>query len=50
LIFIDPLFQPALVAPPSESRYIRAMHFSRYISLLHSTFSLLAALKLRGAR
>jgi len=38
------------VAPPSESRYIPAMHFSRHISLLHSTFSLLAALKLRGAR
>jgi hypothetical protein len=26
---------------------LRAMHFSRHISLLHSTFSLLAALKLR---
>jgi len=26
------------------------MHFSRQISLLHSTFSLLAALLLRGAR
>jgi len=26
------------------------MHFSRHLSLLHSTFSLLAALKLRVAR
>jgi len=26
------------------------MHFSRHISQLHSTFSLLAALKLRPAR
>ena len=31
----------------AKSRYIRAMHFSRQISQLHSTFSLLAALKLR---
>jgi len=26
------------------------MHFSTYIAILHSTFSLLAALLLRGAR
>ena len=36
----------ALVAHPNKSRYILDMHFSRYISQLHSTFSLLAALKL----
>jgi hypothetical protein len=49
-IIIRAALPTALVAPPSESRYIRAMHFSRHLSLLHSTFSLLAALKLRGAR
>jgi hypothetical protein len=38
------------VAPKTETRYIPAMHFSRHISQLHSTFSLLAALKLRFAR
>jgi hypothetical protein len=39
-----------LVAPCGKSRYIRPMHFSRHILQLHSTFSLLAALKLRLAR
>jgi hypothetical protein len=29
---------------------IQPMHFSTHIALLHSTFSLLAALLLRGAR
>jgi hypothetical protein len=38
------------VAPKTETRYIPPMHFSRHISQLHSTFSLLAALKLRPAR
>lgn len=38
------------VAPAWETRYIPDMHFSRHISQLHSTFSLLAALKLRFAR
>jgi hypothetical protein len=38
------------VAPKTETRYIPPMHFSRHISQLHSTFSLLAALKLRLAR
>ncbi|MBI5658527.1 MAG: hypothetical protein HZC43_03035 [Nitrosomonadales bacterium] len=38
------------VARTNESRYIAAMHFSRYISQSHSTFSLLAALLLRHAR
>jgi hypothetical protein len=39
-----------LLARRIESRYISAMHFSRHISQSHSTFSLLAALKLRVAR
>lgn len=38
------------IARRNESRYIPPMHFSRHLSLLHSTFSLLAALKLRVAR
>jgi len=38
------------IAQASESHYISFMHFSTHIATLHSTFSLLAALLLRGAR
>lgn len=38
------------IARDDKTRYIPAMHFSTHIALLHSTFSLLAALLLRGAR
>jgi len=34
--------------PPKKAVIFRAMHFSRHISQSHSTFSLLAALKLRS--
>ncbi|TAJ75805.1 MAG: hypothetical protein EPO42_13790 [Gallionellaceae bacterium] len=37
----------AWLAQRNESRYIPSMHFSRHLSQLHSTSSLLAALKLR---
>jgi hypothetical protein len=33
-----------------KAAILPTMHFSRHISQLHSTFSLLAALKLRVAR
>jgi hypothetical protein len=36
--------------PQIKAVIFRPMHFSRHISQLHSTFSLLAALKLRFAR
>ncbi len=36
--------------PLSKAAIFTVMHFSRHISQLHSTFSLLAALKLRVAR
>jgi hypothetical protein len=35
---------------PGKAAIFAPMHFSTYIALLHSTFSLLAALLLRGAR
>jgi hypothetical protein len=38
-----------LIASSAKNGYIRPMHFSRQISQLHSTFSLLAALLLRRA-
>jgi hypothetical protein len=38
------------IARAGKTRYIHAMHFSTHIATLHSTFSLLAALLLRGAR
>jgi len=38
------------IARTDKTGYISHMHFSRQISLLHSTFSLLAALLLRGVR
>jgi len=38
------------IAQANESHYIPPMHFSMHIAILHSTFSLLAALLLRGAR
>lgn len=38
------------IAQGTKTRYIPAMHFSTHIAILHSTFSLLAALLLRGAR
>jgi len=38
------------VAGSSKTGNIQHMHFSAHIAILHSTFSLLAALLLRGAR
>jgi hypothetical protein len=38
----------AVVAPQIKAVIFPPMHFSRHISQLHSTFSLLAALKLRS--
>jgi hypothetical protein len=38
------------IACDDKTGYIIPMHFSTHIATLHSTFSLLAALLLRGAR
>jgi len=45
--FVPSCFVQKNIARPSQSRYILFMHFSRHISQLHSTFSLLAALLLQ---
>jgi len=39
---------PVLLRPQIKAAIFPPMHFSRHISQLHSTFSLLAALKLRS--
>jgi len=39
-----------LLRAETKAAIFLPMHFSRHISQLHSTFSLLAALKLRAAR
>jgi hypothetical protein len=39
-----------MLHPDIKAVIVLPMHFSRHISQLHSTFSLLAALKLRFAR
>ncbi len=41
---------PRVLRQPTKAAILRPMHFSRLISQSHSTFSLLAALLLRGAR
>jgi hypothetical protein len=46
----NPINQPPLLRPQIKAAIFAPMHFSRHISQLHSTFSLLAALKLRVAR
>jgi hypothetical protein len=40
--------QPPLLRPQIKAAIFPPMHFSRHISQSHSTFSLLAALKLRS--
>jgi hypothetical protein len=46
--FIPGLRLPPLLRLPVKVVIFRPMHFSRHISQSHSTFSLLAALKLRS--
>lgn len=49
-VYLPAAEQRANIAQANKSRYIPTMHFSRHISQLHSTSSLLAALLLRVAR